>query len=67
MHEHRYVEFSASKVRGGYFKIGAKTGICDQSLSFSMLYCEGCGETKEVVCTRRVPELAALTSSPNDL
>lgn len=43
-HEHDYRQMTGS----GYYKIDGN-GRPDQSISYAMLYCVKCGETKEVV------------------
>lgn len=62
-HEHNFVELPSSQRRRGYFK-KLPDGRYDQSISFAMLYCTRCGETKEVVASENVC-LRDLLSNPS--
>jgi len=42
-------------------------GTYDQSISYSMLYCTGCGETKEVVAVDHIYVSTRLTEISDDL
>lgn len=54
-HEHTFEELPSAQARGGYFKRREDDiGSYDQSVAYTMLYCTGCGETKEVVAADHV-------------
>ena len=50
-HKHNFLELPSHKSRGGYFKLEKDRGGYDQLVSYTMLYCAECGETKEIVCS----------------
>ena len=49
-HEHNFVELPSSQKRRGYFK-RLPDGSYDQTISYAMLYCTTCGETREIVAS----------------
>jgi hypothetical protein len=50
-HKHNFIELPSQKCRGGNFKMERDGNGYDQSVSYTMLYCAECGETKEIVCS----------------
>lgn len=64
-HCHIFVELESARKRGGYFKL--VDGAYDQSRAYTMLYCETCGETKEVVCANHSEPSLRLSEIANNL
>jgi hypothetical protein len=66
-HQHNFVELPSSQARKGYFKLSPDGGY-DQSISYTMLYCTSCGETKEVVAADQlIPSVASLAGRSDNL
>lgn len=62
-HRHNFIELPSAQARGGYFKQSTSGLFYDQSRSYTMLYCPGCGETKEVVSRDASAAKAAVSPS----
>lgn len=63
-HQHNFVELPSAQAKRGYFKL-APDGGYDQSVAYTMLYCSGCGETKEVVAADHL--ISSLPDATHDL
>ena len=65
-HEHNFVELPSSQRRGGYFK-QLPSGSYDQSVSYAMLYCTICGETREIVASDNICLRESLSNGSDKL
>jgi len=66
-HQHQFVELPSAQQRRGYFK-RLPDGSYDQSISYTMLYCPECGETKEIVAADHTHTLpTGFSEIPNNL
>ncbi len=58
-HIHVWEELPSCTASRGYWKMLKGTELYDQSVTYTMLYCRGCGDTKEVVAKdHRAPGVA---------